>query len=250
MGRYVHSKWKKTQALLGNESVKRYIPETKRMTKESLQDMLNRYGMVYVKPDAGSFGNGVIRVESKNGQYKFQAGTVISAFTDYNELYSGLIRKTRSRSYLVQKGIHLLKYGGQRFDIRVMVQLSPKRQWESTGIVGRVAHPRKIVTNYHNGGTLMAVPTLLKAHMSASQNKQFMSKLRVLGVKVARQLQNTYPGLREIGIDIAVDKELHPWILEVNTCPDPYIFRILKDKSVFRKVLHYTRTWGRFKKKS
>lgn len=249
MSRFVYSKWKKTLAIIGNGTIKRHVPETKKMTRESLREMLNRYGMVYIKPENGTFGNGVMRVEAKNGQYKYQSGTTIGTFKEYNDLYNDIVKATRGRSYLVQKGIYLLKHNGRRFDIRVMVQMNPNRRWESTGMVGRVAHPRKIVTNFHNGGTLKAVPDLLASHMPPEKRKLYMQQLSSLGVKVAKQLQSAYPGIREIGIDVAIDQELHPWILEINTCPDPFIFRILKDRSVFRKVMRYTRTWGRFRQK-
>lgn len=251
MSRFIHSKWKKTLAIQGNAKIKPHIPDTRRLTRESLQDMLSRYGMVYVKPDKGSFGNGVIRLESgKDGKFRYQVGTVVKHFSDYDSLFGSLLKETKGRSYLSQKGIHLLKHQGRRFDIRVMVQMNPQRSWETTGMVGRVAHPRKIVTNYHNGGTLKPVPVLLSAHMEPEKRAVFVKRLQTLGVRVAKQLHAAYPGLREIGIDVAVDHELHPWILEVNTCPDPFIFRVLPDKGVFRKVIRNTRTWGRFRKKA
>lgn len=250
MKRFVLSKWKKTLALLGSESVRRHVPETKRMTRDSLYEMLNRYGMVYAKPEIGTFGNGVIRVEAGDGQYRYQAGTTVRTFSEYDAMYREIAGTMRGRSYLVQKGIHLLRHKGRRFDIRVMVQMNPQRRWETTGLIGRVAHPRKIVTNFHNGGMLQPVPVLLAEHMTRNKGKLYVQHLNKLGVKVAKQLQTAYPGIREIGIDVAVDQEHQPWILEVNTCPDPFIFRTLKDKSVFRKVMRYARVWGRFKGKS
>lgn len=247
MQRFIHSKWKKTQALIGDQSIREHIPDTRFMNESSLESMLSQYGMVYVKPDKGSFGIGVIRVEKTGDGYKYQAGTKISKFAAFDALYADLKRATRNRSYLAQKGIHLLKYNGRRFDIRVMVQKSPSNRWESTAMVGRVAHPEKIVTNYHNGGTLKPVPALISPHMSPEKQAAFIQELKSLGVAVARRLESKYPGIKEIGIDIAVDKSNKSWILEVNTCPDPYIFKILKDKAVFYKVLRYARAYGRLK---
>jgi hypothetical protein len=34
-------------------------------------------------------------------------------------------------------------------------------------------------------------------------------------------------------------------VLEVNTSPDPYIFRRLKDKSIFGKIRRYARAYGK-----
>jgi glutathione synthase/RimK-type ligase-like ATP-grasp enzyme len=195
--------------------------------------------MVYVKPNIGSFGNGVIRVEWRQNAdkpYQYQLGLQQRRFGTAEELSRSLLDATGHRKYLIQQGIQLLTYRKHRFDIRVMVQRTLHDTWETTGVIGRVADPRKIVTNVHNGGTLKPVETLMSAYLSADRLQQFIRELRSLGVKVGRALQRRYPGLKELGIDVAVDHNNRPWILEVNTAPDPYIFRKLKDKSVYRKV--------------
>src|SRR6478609_391275 len=108
-----------------------------------------------------------------------------------------------------------------------MVQQSLVRKWETTGVIGRVAHPAKIVTNFHNGGTLKSVDTLLKKYLPPAERKGYVQRLQVMGVQVAKAINTRYRGVKEIGVDVAIDKDLQPWILEVNTSPDPYIFRRL-----------------------
>lgn len=248
MQRFVCSKWKKTQALLKNEAIQPYIPETAQMTKDHLGGMLDKHRMVYIKPDKGTYGNGVMRVEKRENGYVYQSGITVRTFPTYQALYEALENAARGRIYLAQKGIHLLKYNGRRFDIRVMVQQAPDKQWETTGIIGRVAAPKKIVTNFHNGGQLKEVPLLMSGYLAGEDKRQFLNRLNGLGVAVAKQLQSSFPGIKEIGIDVAVDKQYKPWILEVNTCPDPYIFRRLRDKSVFRKVIRYAKACGRIRR--
>lgn len=245
--RFVNSKWTKTIALAGDRRISGYIPHTEKLRRNTLEEMLFRYGMVYVKPDVGTYGNGVMRVEKTEAGYQYQAGTRIRMFPDADSLYRDLMKAVKNRSYLVQQGIHLLKHKGRRFDIRVMVQKNLRNRWEATGIVGRVAHPRKIVTNFHNGGTLKPVPALLAAHMGHEERIRFTNSLMQLGVRVARRLEARFPGIKEVGLDIAVDRDRRAWILEVNTCPDPYIFKVLKDKSVMRKILRYAKAYGRRK---
>ncbi|MBJ6361697.1 YheC/YheD family protein [Paenibacillus sp. GCM10012307] len=245
----ITSKWDKTKVLLRNTAFHRLIPETAKLSKASLGEMLGRYGMVYVKPNRGTFGNGVIRVEKVKRGFKYQTGTKIRVFANLDSLYSHVKRTTGRRLFLVQKGIQLLKHANRRFDFRVMVQLSPKGKWETTGIIGRLAYPKKIVTNYHSGGTPLPFEKLMSTHMNGSQQQNYMSMLRKMGIQVAQHMQSTYPRIKEIGIDVAVDSKLNPWILEVNTKPDPYIFRKLKDRSVFQKVYRYAVAYGRLKGK-
>jgi glutathione synthase/RimK-type ligase-like ATP-grasp enzyme len=247
--RYVTSKMGKTKAIEVDEALRKHVPVTKRMTAATLQTMLEQYKMVYVKPNVGMFGNGVIRVEQAGDEverpFSYQSGTRLKAFKTFSEMYVSLHKLVGNRPYLVQKGIHLLKHKGNRFDLRVMVQMTPHHKWETTGIIGRVAHPAKIVTNYHNGGKLRSVDTLLQKYVPATERKGYVKQLQVLGVKVAKAINARYKGVKEIGVDVALDHELVPWILEVNTSPDPYIFRVLKDKRIFAKIRRYGKAYGR-----
>lgn len=248
MRRYILSKWAKTKAILASPKVREYVPLTLPMNKQSLQRMLHQNKMVYIKPTIGTFGNGVMRVEWKEGEtspYIYQNDLKIRHFEQYSSLFQAISKDVRKRSYLVQRGIHLLRYGGNRFDLRVMVQQTPKRKWETTGIIGRVAHPKRIVTNFHNGGKLKAVETLLSAYLAKDEKQRYIRKLEQLGTSVAGALHQKYQGIKEIGVDVALDPSLKPWILEVNTSPDPYIFRHLKDKQIFNKIRRYNKSYNR-----
>ncbi|NOU93862.1 YheC/YheD family protein [Paenibacillus sp. LMG 31456] len=250
---YVLSKWKKTKVLLKKPEMRMYIPDTMKLTRSSLRELLGKYKMVYIKPDKGTYGNGVMRVEMTSigsegdgESFRYQNGLDIRSFTNFEELYNSIIKRTKNRLYLVQKGINLTKYRNRRFDIRVMVQQTPQKKWEATGVIGRVGDPKKVVTNVHNGGKLKPIETLLSPYLSGDEKRKYIARLNTLGLKTAQQLHTRFRGIKEIGLDVALDEKLHPWVLEVNTCPDPYIFCKLKDKSIFRKIHRYAKAYGRF----
>ncbi|WP_336787798.1 YheC/YheD family protein [Paenibacillus sp. MMO-177] len=248
----VYSKWEKTNVLLNSPALREYIPLTKLFNKENLQLMLDEYGMVYVKPVNGTFGKGVMRVEQlkpASKGYKYQLNTTIRTFPTFDLLHQSLLRRIKTRRYLVQQGIDLLRHKNRRFDIRVMVQRNENNHWEATGIIGRLAHPEKVVTNYHNGGTPMSFERLMSSHQSPTQKMTYAMRLKQISLDIARELEKHYPGLKELGIDIAIDQQQRPWILEVNTRPDAFIFRKLKDKTIFRKIYKYAVSYGRYKKK-
>uniref|UniRef100_UPI000472A501 YheC/YheD family protein n=1 Tax=Paenibacillus sp. 1-18 TaxID=1333846 RepID=UPI000472A501 len=139
----VRSKWHKTQLLLRNQGIKPFIPDTRKYTKANLKSMLEKYGMVYVKPDRGTFGKGVMRVEQGEGsRFAYQHEEKRLEFKNVEALYVSLSKKIGKKVYLIQKGIHLLRHQKRYFDIRVMVQRNAKGPWESTGIIGRLGHPR------------------------------------------------------------------------------------------------------------
>lgn len=218
------------------------------MRKQSVQAMLNRYKMVYIKPDIGSYGTGVIRIEKVQGNkrpYRYQKGLKARSFSTYSAMYQSLVQNIPRRKYLVQQGIELLRHRGHRFDLRVMAQKNPRNQWETTGMIGKVASPGKVVTNIRAGGSLKSVNTLLQSHMSASRLRTIKNTLRKLGVRSGVMMNRKFPRVNTIGLDVGVDHRHRPWIFEVNTNPALYVFKTLKDPRIYQKIHRYAKKLGR-----
>ncbi|WP_231638608.1 YheC/YheD family protein [Paenibacillus sp. JCM 10914] len=167
-------------------------------------------------------------------------------FSSVESLHNTLQPLFKGQAYLIQKGIHLLRHQGRPFDLRVLTQKSPAGQWVSTGIIGRVAAKNKIITNHHSGGVVHHYKPLMLEHMTDTEAENIRRELYVLGVNVAAQLQKSYPHLKEIGLDVAIDNRWNIWILEVNTKPALFPFKkFFKDPSVYQKVKKYANAYGR-----
>ncbi|MEK4139356.1 MULTISPECIES: YheC/YheD family protein [Paenibacillus] len=270
----VPSKWAKTKVILQNHSLLQYVPDTRKFDVNALKEMLALYTMVYIKPDRGSYGIGVMRAEQRTVTlstskqkaehgtdldnvnkeepeeqilYILRYGKTAEVFFSPEELYENLQKRIQNRTYLIQKGIDLLRHQDRPFDLRVLTQKTPSGVWETTGMLGRVAAPQKIVTNYHSGGSILSVSTLLKNYMPPSQVLVTINHLKALGIQIATQLQSAYPGIKEIGLDIAMDQHLDMWLLEVNTLPSIAVFKLFPDKSIYRKIHRYAVAYGRVK---
>jgi D-alanine-D-alanine ligase-like ATP-grasp enzyme len=62
-----------------------------------------------------------------------------------------------------------------------------------------------------------------------------------MGSRTARQLNKTFPRITQLGLDIGLDRELHPWILEANPRPAIHGFKYLADKSIYRRIVQLSK---------
>lgn len=232
-----------SNSLQNNKELRGNVPKTKLYNKSILKMMLEKYDMIYVKPNRGTGGKGIIRVEKLGeGSYKYQLSTITRSFKSFDSMANSINKKTVSEKYVIQHGIHLLRHNNRLFDLRIMVQKNPKGKWETTGIIGRLGHPKKIVTNVCKGGISMPIEVLLKAHVP--NIPKYKKRLERLGYRVAKQLNKTFPRIKELGLDVGIDRNLHPWILEANPKPAIYGFKTLKDKRIYQKMFLYQKAYG------
>lgn len=238
------------KVLLKDQRLRPYMPATRRLTEKSLLQMLWRHEMVYIKPNNGSLGVGVMKVEiisdddgSETWQYQYK--TSVRRFASFGSLYRAIRRETGQRKYLVQQGIRMLRYDKRPFDFRVVIQRTPETNWVMTGIAARLAHPSKIVTNGSQGGTIYAAKEILSVKEGDRAAGRLVKEMERIGLLAAKKLEKEFPKLWEIGLDVAVDGDLRPWILEVNSKPDPCPFKQLKNGNMLRHIISYGRANGK-----
>lgn len=221
-----------------------FLPDTRAATKSNINKMLRLYDSLYLKPDEGTGGRGIYKITKNKERYSLRGGTASRSYDSFDALYRSLQKLLSKNKYIVQKSINLLKHNNRPFDIRVMVQKNRNRQLDVTGIIGRLAKPRKIVTNFHSGGTPLPIETLLKSHLIGNKRADYINKIEILGKKASVVLRESYRGNKAFGVDIAIDFNMKPWILEVNTRPDMSIFNTLNNKTMYRKIIRYSRLKG------
>ncbi|MFB9328698.1 YheC/YheD family protein [Paenibacillus aurantiacus] len=222
-------------------SINALLPDTKAATKSNIYKMLRKYDSLYIKLDEGTGGRGIYKITDVDGGFLLRSGTTSKMHTTFEALYNSLAKFLKNDKYVVQQGIDLLEHNGRSFDIRVMVQKNRSGQLETTGIIGRLAKPKKIVTNFHSGGTPLPVSTLLESHLNKTDRAVFIKELESLGRRASIVLGESYRSKKAFGVDIAIDSNMKPWILEINTGPDMSIFNALKDKTMYRRILKYSK---------
>lgn len=242
------NKWVKTSWLLKADRVSRYVPQTKRFTRKSLSSMLSSYNTIFFKPVDGSGGAKIVKITKQAGQFTARHQTTAKKFATEQALFKWMTAFAGTRSFILQKGITLAKSNGKPFDIRVMVQKTKTSDWKATALFCKVGRSNKVTTNYNQGGSVQFIdPTLIGAGFDDASRAAVKAELRQLGLSVASIFSKRSTHFKELGLDVAIDTSGRLWILEVNTRPQFYPLKHMKNKALYRKILSYAKQYGRTK---
>ncbi|MNH85768.1 Endospore coat-associated protein YheD [compost metagenome] len=219
--------------------LRRHLPETRPYHPYVLKRMLNQHSTVFVKPDTGSQGRGIVRLKRiKNKGVHISWGLnnrKVSRKFVIRELHQ---RLSPYHSYLVQQGLHLTKYHHRLVDIRVFLQ-KPGTKWLISGKVVRVGAAGRFVTNYSQGGRPVHLPKVLNSiyHHNPQKVHRTIQKIDQIAYHAAAALNRRFPGIRVLGIDIGLDRSGRIWIIEANTRPGTQLFKNLGDQSMYHAIV-------------
>lgn len=227
--RFFH-KWRIHRLLRRDEQAAKYLPETQPMSNmQQVGYFLNRYPAVYLKPNGGSKGKGIVRVKRVRGQgylVSFRRGK-----QNYQQTYASwataapMIRRAMyQRSYVVQEGVPLASYYGRPFDVRVTLYKNAKREWVPCGPTAKVAGHGSITTHVANGGRVIPLTRALR-HVFGSRAEEIKGRIETAATDLALAVERvTALELGEIGLDIGLTAQGRVAMFEANSKPGRAIF--------------------------
>ncbi|MBU8879961.1 YheC/YheD family protein [Bacillus sp. FJAT-29790] len=215
-----YGKMKVYETLIQNEDLKPHLPETVKASKENFQKMLEKHDQLIIKPNSGSLGSGIIKVERLEGQswavsYNEKKGEPSIQIPFTNEWPDLLKRKISNSYYIIQQRIPLATYEGSPFDMRVSVQKNGLGEWQVTGIVGKVAKSGGFVTNVAKGGECKSLQELLKDLQELDFNIVYKN-IEDFSIKAVKELAEHFPHLADVGFDIGITEDGFPMFIECN----------------------------------
>lgn len=239
-------KWSIHEKLVNHPDTQSHVPETYLSPNiDTIDQMLRRYGMVYLKPAGGSLGLGIVRVtlHPKHGylcRYHTEHGNVLKRFSSLSGLLNHVFTGRRKLSrYLIQQGISLMKIEGRPVDFRVHLHKNRHNQWVVTAIAAKAAGHGSVTTHVRTGGTVLSSLEALR-YVFGSQAEVIYNEITSVSVKLAETIEATLDhDLGELGFDIGVDQKGHIWMFEANSKPGRSIFKHPSLKQADRESIRY-----------
>ncbi|MGM9954270.1 MAG: YheC/YheD family protein [Peribacillus sp.] len=222
-GRFL-SKHDVHELLLSDYTLLPHLPETVLFNEqEPFMTFLDKHPVSYLKPSTGSKGRNICKLTESSGRWVIEhAGTEnnIHTIETKEKLFSALKKFCRNQAYILQKGISLFEIDQKLVDFRILLHKNGQHQWKVTSMVARIGDSGNIVSNLAQGGVMKNGFDFLKEIVDHQEAKRLYQSLIRLAKKTAVALDDNHPELfGELGIDLALDSNKHPWIIEVNSKP-------------------------------
>ncbi|KUG04396.1 hypothetical protein ASZ90_018163 [hydrocarbon metagenome] len=219
------NKWQVFQTLSRNESLKPYLPETYKLNEESIEKMLDKYSVLYLKPSNGSLGIGIIKVKRLAANHLkftvYSRGRINGSCDNAAQLLKKTSAYRKDKPYIVQQGLDLARYHGSVFDVRIIYQKNGRGEWQIGKKFARIAPGRSSISNLSRGGRVVTSRSLFKSlYKKKSLIEEKNAKIKELCELVAVTLDTESQGFfGELGLDIGMDTKGWPWLIEVNSKP-------------------------------
>ncbi|MBS4222075.1 YheC/YheD family protein [Lederbergia citrea] len=207
------------ELLTKKSSLRSYLPETVKASKDHMEEMMSKHDELIIKPSSGSLGNSIIKVakvSNENWEIIFQKNKSLVKESFANIKWpEKLITIVSNPRYIIQQRIPLATYQASPFDLRVSVQRNGIGEWQVSGIVGKVAQKGMYVTNLAKGGTSRPLSVLLQdlPHLNL---EDVSTTIKNFSIEIAEQLGEHIPYLADIGLDIGITNEGFPMFIECN----------------------------------
>jgi glutathione synthase/RimK-type ligase-like ATP-grasp enzyme len=184
----------------------KHNPETRLYTLDNVIEMIDKYSQVYLKPNVGNHGTDILRITKKEEKIALENEKMQRKELDLNSLPSWV-----EPQYIVQQGIDAHKINNKNYVFRYHLQ-------KIDGVIQPVLDSFKIATdskfciNAFQGN--IKIETLDYGINLTGVSKSVLTEVVE---RVGQVLTKWLPGLGEASLDIVIDTNLHPWVVDINT---------------------------------
>ncbi|MCC3381610.1 YheC/YheD family protein [Paenibacillus farraposensis] len=242
------NKWELFKWLRASESTRQLVPATKRLNSlSSLGKMLSAYPYLYLKPENGKAGKGIMILKFRPEHLmayrltiQHDKKSVTYKSVSLSQLWGRIRREAANSPYIIQQGIELANYQKKPFDLRILIQKNARGSWSVTGIGARLAGKGSITTHVPRGGSVEDPFKLLSSMFGLEESADLMNRIKGTATQIARQIERA-SGLShgEMSMDLGVDTNGTLWFFEANAKPMKFDEPEIRQKSL-RRIFQYS----------
>ena len=230
-------KWQFWSRLSPDQELKEHLPETtKSVSLQSVNEFINKYKGVYLKPKSGSRGKGIHYIEEKDNQYIIikNYDHEIKTMSE-NEMKSFLKKHSY---YLLQEPIRLHTFEERKVDYRVILQKNHTGFWQCTGMIGRFGKTNAISSNFKANGFAKDGVSALMLQFGYDKLTAFKKYQEIIDIctKMAQRIDIVGEGYADLGIDVGIDENEKIWVIEMNKRHDHNFPLVIKDRKMYYLV--------------
>ncbi|WP_051865808.1 YheC/YheD family protein [Metabacillus indicus] len=222
------NKWEVHQILSQAGELAPHLPRTELLASKGIFEMLVRlFPVVFLKPASGSLGRRIFRISQTDDGYELDystfSGHLLRHYVSADELFKSLYPRIKEEAFIIQEGISLLTFQDRPLDFRILCHKRNMAEWAVTSAVARVSAENQFVANLARGGSQHPIKRILEESFASDDAFHIRKLLNELSIEISKALSMYAGGLfGEFGVDLAVDLEGRPWIIEVNTKPSKH----------------------------
>jgi glutathione synthase/RimK-type ligase-like ATP-grasp enzyme len=190
--------------------------------RKQIQAFLDRKPIVFLKPQFGSMGIGIIVIIQKKDKYIlnfYQKGREAPlSFDNLADAHKAAKKIIADTPYVVQTGIKTAKIADSTFDIRI-ISVGRQGSWQFFPHV-RIGAKYSDLSNISQGGTYIELEDLVDKLALKTSKTNFVCQLCEKVGRLSCYLDAFRPSqMLEIAFDIILDNKNNLYITEINTKP-------------------------------
>jgi glutathione synthase/RimK-type ligase-like ATP-grasp enzyme len=215
------NKWEVYQALTTESVISPYLPKTTLITNFlQLKRLLTKEKSIILKPVSGSQGNGVVHIKVNKSDITFQTQRkgedFYKSFTSLKDFKTFIEKLLQGSAYLGQRYL-TMQMRDTPFDIRILLQKDKDGTWVEQGRGVRIGKEKGIVSNLHNGGSVISFLEFVNKLKQATP--LLVEEIETITKHTPILLEQKFGRLFELGLDIGVTEDGAVWLIDINSKP-------------------------------
>ncbi len=238
---YYFSKYEFYKSINNNPYLRNHIPITEYLKDiKTFFDFLKTYKKVIIKPNKGTKGRGVRKIEIiDNNSFIWQndQADTPKIQIDRNNLLERVKNLIESNNYIMQECIESIRTNDRTIDFRVIMQKNASQSWNEYYILAYDGPIGGVGSNHPDDGHLYSFNRLLqKIGVYERRKKDWVYNDLVQVCRRCCIELDKVGHYADVGIDVLIDKNFKPWIIEVNKRHDLTLPLLIGDDKAYKKV--------------